>query len=132
MNRSRLSLLTLTLLLAGCSTSKDALMPPGDTDMKTLWQSRSGGSARLMDARAQLRRPVTDIPAADQAAWTRTAENEINSQFPRLPSPDLVMYIFPHLIAGDPMPVPGYSTVFPLHDRTWYALPGEGERTEAL
>lgn len=52
MNRSRLSLLTLTLLLAGCSTSKDALMPPGDTDMKTLWQSRSGGSARLMDARA--------------------------------------------------------------------------------
>ena len=29
----------------------------------------------------------------------------------------------------DPVPVPGYSTVFPLYQRVQYAMPGE--RTEA-
>ncbi|HBM3184880.1 TPA: TIGR03751 family conjugal transfer lipoprotein [Klebsiella oxytoca] len=119
------------LMLSDCATSKDELLPPGDQDMSTLWQSRSGGAQRLLDARAQLRRPVTPVAPAEQSAWSRTAENEIHRQFPRLPNPDLVMYIFPHITAGV-APVPGYSTVFPLYTRTWYALPGEGERTEDL
>ena len=118
-------------LLSGCASSKDDILPPGDSDMYTLWQSRSGGAQRLMDARAQLRRPVTPVAPAEQDAWSRNAENEIRSQFPRLPNPDMVMYIFPHITAGV-TPVPGYSTVFPLYTHTWYALPGEGERTEDL
>jgi conjugative transfer region lipoprotein (TIGR03751 family) len=61
--------------------------------------------------------------------YTRTAENEIQRQFHRLPNPDLVMYVFPHLAGTDPVPVPGYSTVFPLYQRVQYAMPGE--RTEA-
>ncbi|HCQ8422390.1 TPA: TIGR03751 family conjugal transfer lipoprotein [Klebsiella oxytoca] len=129
--RSLPAIMAALVMLSGCATSKDEMLPPGEQDMKTLWQSRSGGTQRLMDARAQLRRPVTALPAAEQAAWSRHAENEIRSQFPRLPNPDLVMYIFPHITAGV-APVPGYSTVFPLYTRTWYALPGEGERTEAL
>ena len=60
--------------------------------------------------------------------YTRTAENEIDSQFRRLPNPDLVVYVFPHLAGSHPTPVPGYSTVFALHDQVQYAMPGE--RTE--
>ncbi|WP_134563401.1 TIGR03751 family conjugal transfer lipoprotein, partial [Pseudomonas aeruginosa] len=41
------------------------------------------------------------------------------------PNPDLVMYVFPHLAGTDPVPVPGYSTVFPLYQRVQYAMPGE-------
>ena len=63
-------------------------------------------------------------PAA-AAAYTRTAANEIYRQFHRLPNPDLVMYVFPHLAGSDPVPVPGYSTVFPLYQRVQYAMPGE-------
>ena len=62
---------------------------------------------------------------AMQARYTRTAQNEIYRQFHRLPNPDLVMYVFPHLAGTDPVPVPGYSTVFPLYQRVQYALPGE-------
>lgn len=58
-------------------------------------------------------------------AYTRTAQNEIYSQFKRLPNPDLVLYVFPHLTGTDPAPVPGYSTVFPLYQRVQYAMPGE-------
>ncbi|HGP4256684.1 TPA: TIGR03751 family conjugal transfer lipoprotein, partial [Pseudomonas aeruginosa] len=40
----------------------------------------------------------------------------------------LVMYVYPHLAGTDPVPVPGYTTVFPLYQRVQYAMPGE--RTE--
>ncbi|HEJ2413791.1 TPA: TIGR03751 family conjugal transfer lipoprotein, partial [Pseudomonas aeruginosa] len=63
-------------------------------------------------------------PAA-AAAYTGTAANEIYRQFHRLPNPDLVMYVFPHLAGTDPVPVPGYTTVFPLYQRVQYAMPGE-------
>ncbi|WP_032959110.1 TIGR03751 family conjugal transfer lipoprotein, partial [Bordetella hinzii] len=73
--------------------------------------------------------PLTDADTlaapARNAAYTRTAANEIQRQFHRLPNPDLVMYVFPHLAGTDPVPVPGYSTVFPLYQRVQYAMPGE-------
>ncbi|KPW56323.1 Uncharacterized protein ALO80_02846, partial [Pseudomonas caricapapayae] len=91
----------------------------------------SAGSAsgrQLLDARSELRRPI-DVratqPLQDSAQYTRTAQNEIYSQFKRLPNPDLVMYVFPHLAGSDPAPVPGYTTVFPLYQRVQYAMPGE-------
>ncbi|KIS42628.1 TIGR03751 family conjugal transfer lipoprotein [Kosakonia radicincitans] len=114
--------LIAVLLLIGCSTSQETLMPVApDASMLTLWQQQSGGNAALLDARAQLRRPARD--PVDHTAWTRDAASEIRSQFPRLPNPDMVMYVFPHLNGNTP--VPGYSTVFPFYTRTQYALPGE-------
>lgn len=123
--------------LMGCSTSKDEMLPHGDEDMMDVWNQGTGGSAgsaserKLYDARMQLRRPLSAAgPEAYQenASYTRTAQNEISSQFKRLPNPDLVMYVFPHLAGSDPAPIPGYSTVFPLYQRVQYAMPGE--RTE--
>ena len=80
-----------------------------------------------MDARTQLRRPLRE-EVESRSGYTRTAQNEIYSQFKRLPNPDLVMYVFPHLTGADPAPVPGYSTIFPFYQRVQYAMPGE--RTE--
>lgn len=64
------------------------------------------------------------IPSSSMP-YTRTAQNEVYRQFHRLPNPDLVMYVFPHWAGTDPVPVPGYSTVFPLYQRVQYAMPGE-------
>jgi conjugative transfer region lipoprotein (TIGR03751 family) len=120
-------------LLAGCSTDKDELMPHGPQNMLDLWNQSAGSTGsssanrQLIDARLQLRRPLMDADS-DQRPYTRTAHNEIYSQFKRLPNPDLVMYVFPHLTGTDPAPIPGYSTVFPLYQRVQYAMPGE--RTE--
>jgi conjugative transfer region lipoprotein (TIGR03751 family) len=120
-------------LLGGCATSKDELLPHGDNTMLDIWDQETGGGAptdrRLADARQSLRRPLTEADVheapAVAAAYTRTAANEIQRQFHRLPNPDLVMYVFPHLAGTDPVPVPGYSTVFPLYRRAPYAMPGE-------
>ncbi|EAZ9289238.1 TIGR03751 family conjugal transfer lipoprotein [Salmonella enterica] len=126
-----LSSVLLVLAVAGCSTSQETLLPVDEnTTMMSIWGQQTGGSAALYDQRSQLRRPLTAISVQEQQSYTRTAENEIQAQFKRLPSPDMVMYVFPHLTEGENVPVPGYTTVFPLHSRTHYALPGE--RTEAL
>lgn len=128
-----------TLTLGGCATSKDKLLPHGPQTMLDVWNQDAGGGAggpqaqrQLLDAREQLRRPLADAAAAstpaDASAYTRSAANEIHRQFQRLPNPDMVLYVFPHLAGGDPAPVPGYSTVFPFYRRTQYAMPGE--RTE--
>lgn len=126
--------LTIALLASGCSTSKDELLPHGNNTMMDVWEQGTSGSSgssssrQLLDARQGLRRPL-ESGETDDAKYTRTAQNEIYSQFKRLPNPDLVMYVFPHLAGSDPAPIPGYTTVFPLYQRVQYAMPGE--RTEA-
>ena len=139
--------LALALILTGCAASKDELLPHGEHDMLDIWQQESGirhqgSDRRLLDARQGLRRgqgsgirdqksaksPTVRPPresSIPDSSYTRSAANEIRSQFHRLPNPDLVMYVFPHLAGSDPVPVPGYSTVFPLYRRAPYALPGE-------
>lgn len=126
-------------LLGGCSTSKEELLPHSEHTMLDIWSQETGGNAsngpagqgarQLMDARQALRRPLTtaDVQTtpANQATYSRTAASEIHRQFHRLPNPDLVMYVFPHLAGTDPVPVPGYTTLFPLYQRVQYAMPGE-------
>lgn len=124
------------LAIGGCTTSKDDLLTHGQRTMQDIWQQETndGGNGQsvqrqLLDARQSLRRPLqhsdTVDATLDQARYTRTAANEIYRQFHRLPNPDLVMYIFPHLSGTDPVPIPGYTTVFPLYQRIQYAMPGE-------
>lgn len=132
-----LSVLLSIVVLSGCSTTKEKILQHGDSTMLDMWNhgTTSGSSQhsrQLMDERQKLRRPLVDKDSEslslNQMSYTRNAQNEIYSQFHRLPNPDLVMYIFPHLSGTDPVPVPGYSTVFPLYQRVQYAMPGE--RTE--
>ncbi|MFJ5299195.1 TIGR03751 family conjugal transfer lipoprotein [Pseudomonas sp. NPDC088368] len=122
------------LVISGCSTDKEKVLPHGDSTMLDVWDQgttgvgNSSGNRQMLDARAQLRRAVDVGSLAEQAdnkTYARTSQNEIYSQFKRLPNPDLVMYVFPHLAGSDPAPVPGYTTVFPLYQRVQYAMPGE-------
>jgi len=125
--------------LSGCATSQEQLMPtqPGMT-MASVWHRAmgSGGYAsdrasttRLQHTRHTLRRPLPNPPSpqAVRAAYTRNAVNEIHSQFHRLANPDLALYIFAHLAGGaaEQVPIPGYTTIFPMYTRPHYAQPGE-------
>ncbi|EBJ2068785.1 TIGR03751 family conjugal transfer lipoprotein [Salmonella enterica] len=125
--------MALAMMLSGCSSNKEVILPAGDNTMLDLWQHRSGSTQQGMQAREALRRPLTGQERQGERtqaeSYSRTQESELSQQFPRLLNPDMVMYVFPHLADGS-APVPGYSTVFPFYTRTQYALPGE--RTEAL
>jgi conjugative transfer region lipoprotein (TIGR03751 family) len=55
----------------------------------------------------------------------RAVADEMDGRFARLPNPDLVMYVTPHLSPNGRYPVPGYSTVFSMYETVEYAMPGE-------
>lgn len=137
MNRALMpvALVALVSVISGCSTSKEEMLPAGDSNMLELWQGKgaNGSAQRGAQGREALRRPLSEMEEqrADKLdhSYSRTQESEITQQFPRLPNPDMVMYVFPHLAGGN-SPVPGYSTVFPFYSQVQYALPGE--RTEDL
>lgn len=132
---TRASVFAAAIALAACASTKEELLPHGPSTMADIWEQHGVGSSRgervsrrLIDARAALRRPIDgneQDEAADASSYTRTAATEIERQFRRLPNPDLVMYVFPHLAGSEAVPVPGYSTAFPFHERVQYALPGE-------
>ncbi len=143
------AILTFAAALSGCATNTQDLLSHDSGTMRDIWDATTAASTspgpgqgaahrRLLDARLMLRRPSTaptqasgapspiaTTAAVDLTRYTRTAQNEIRRQFQRLPNPDLVMYMFPHLAGTEPVPVPGYSTVFPLYQRVQYAMPGE-------
>lgn len=136
LNRKMLVTLCLGILLVGCATSKEEILPSGEQTMLELWNGaddEGGASRQSAAARDMLRRPLTDGEREkenqDDRSYSRTQESEISQQFSRLPNPDMVMYLYPHLASGN-TPVPGYSTVFSFYSQTQYAMPGE--RKEAL
>lgn len=114
-------------LLTGCSTSKEEMFPHGVATVNDIYNQKTGGGTRgIFDNRYELRREIDDIShSIEVISHTRTAELEINNQFKRLPNPDLVMYVYPHLTGDGRLPVPGYSTVFSFYGEVQYAMPGE-------
>ncbi|NOU22199.1 MAG: TIGR03751 family conjugal transfer lipoprotein [Methyloglobulus sp.] len=116
-------------MLAGCSAmgDKESILPQEGATMKEVYDAHFKHSS-LRHHQAQVNRGMGSAGVGDGnlAGFTREANTEIQSQFPKLQNPSLVMYVFPHLTATG-QPVPGYATPFTMYEKTEYALPGETE-----
>jgi conjugative transfer region lipoprotein (TIGR03751 family) len=113
--------------LAGCASTKEAVLPQDGPSMKAIYKSHihEMNARDPQVIRGELgHRPILTGNTALQG-YTRDAFNEIDVLFPRLPNPMLVMYVFPHLAGDAQAPVPGYATTFPMYEQVEYALPGE-------
>ncbi len=128
MQRQRRTLLVIVLIsLAGCAGSKDTILPSDGTTMKTIYARHFSdiGMRDTMSVRTELKSRPLETDSADLAGYLRDAFSELDAHFPRLPNPTLVMYVFPHLVGEERLPVPGYATTFPMYRQVEYALPGE-------
>lgn len=117
----------ISFVLSGCASTKDAVLPQDGPPMKAIYEQhiqKLGARDPLVMREALGNRPVVDGNGSLHG-YTREAHNEIDTTFPRLPNPSLVMYVFPHLAGDEQVPVPGYVTTFPMYERVEYALPGE-------
>lgn len=117
----------INALLAGCANTKEAVLPQDGPSMKAIYERHiheMGEQDSLVIRKTLGDRSVTDGDDILQG-YAREATNEIDTIFPRLPNPTLVMYVYPHLAGDEQVPVPGYVTSFPMYDRVEYALPGE-------
>lgn len=124
---TRVLLLSISAWFTGCAGTKDTVLPQDGPSMQAIYDAHFARMGEE-DASALRRdlgpRPIAD-DAADLAGYARTAHTELETLFPRLPNPTLVLYVFPHLAGPERAPVPGYATTFTLYERIEYALPGE-------
>ena len=113
------SVLLISLLGVGCTSVRSIVKDA--KPMKQVYGEKI--TQATSSARASHERPIAD-GALDLQGDARSTYEHLQKTFPRLPNPELVMYITPHLTSGG-RPVPGYSTIFPMYKETQYALPGE-------
>lgn len=123
----------LLISVAGC-TSVQKVLPQDGPTMLDIYEGHLAASGTLhrqtpaggAGPAIEMERGVKTLPVqTDLAAYTRSVETEIETLFPELPNPRLVMYVFPHLATRDRLPVPGYATAFSMYERAEFALPGE-------
>lgn len=112
-----LTLLIMAIWISGCSTSAPL------KKMQTNGQSTSE-LMRGQTLNGQNSTPIRPVFDYNYGQYTRNSMSELEVLFPRLPNPTLVMFVYPHMSRAG-VPVPGYSTAFPLFDKVEYALPGE-------
>lgn len=70
-------------------------------------------------------RPAQDVVVPQYDRYTRDAKTEIENLFPRLPNPTLYLYVRPHTVGVDGLPIPGYTVPFSMYERDQHAMPGE-------
>ncbi|MCK4708437.1 MAG: TIGR03751 family conjugal transfer lipoprotein [Gammaproteobacteria bacterium] len=112
-----LAILISLSLLTGCSRQK--LIPDTGDEILNVYKNHVGSTDIAPKMFRQLRNDRRDL-----TGYTRDANNEISQQFPRLPNPELSLYVFPHF-SRKGHPVPGYSSAFLMYERDEYAMPGE-------
>lgn len=96
-----------------------------------LEQDFGGPVYSVTSQSVQHRTPTQSEPCGAHdlyCGYSRTPDNEIQQLFPRLANPDIIVYVTPHLATHNKVPVPGYTTAFPLYDEVHYAMPGEQVR----
>ena len=111
--------------LSGCSVMgpRGSPLPQDGPDMLSVYRGHMASEGQDADA---IRERIPRRSADDDQLRTqrRTDLSSLQQRFQRLPNPDLVMSVFPHLAKGK-YPVPGYVTVFPMYESVEYAMPGE-------
>ena len=118
-------LVWISLLMVGCASTKETVLPQDGPTMKSIYDQHMV-DVQKPDYRGTIGgQPLPQSGIEHYRGFVREAANEIDTVFPRLPNPTLVMYIFPHLSARERTPVPGYVTTFPFYESVEYALPGE-------
>ncbi len=134
----RVVLLAALLLMTGCFSNKDTILPQDGPTMLEIYQGHFAGDqpyhkeAGSNDEANQHPTIVFGQRAVhadknDLAGISRNAADQLDQRFARLPNPTLILYVYPHLGADNQYPIPGYSTAFPLYEQVFYALPGEVE-----
>jgi conjugative transfer region lipoprotein (TIGR03751 family) len=131
---TRIVALTAATWLAGCSVVGTRESPlrkvtEGSPTVTDIYRGRAAATAGRESAHDLLRRDSIARPVAEGGGNSKrywSALEPMHQRFARVPNPDLVMVVFPHLAHGQ-YPVPGYVTVFPMYEQTQYALPGEVE-----
>lgn len=119
--------IVLSVLLTACSGShKGKLLPDGGPTTAELMGTTAYEQEMLYGGGEKA--DYLGIPLVSgyrpKNQYTHAHVAELQRDFHQIPNPQIVAYVYPHLIGN--LPVPGYFTVFNLYDSIHYALGAEG------
>lgn len=119
-----ISLLSV-VLMSGCASKLNDVADPNAPTMKAVYDDYTGANNMVLQDRHQvlLQRPA--VEPVDQQLGLPPYPERLDHLYPRLPNPDLFMYVRPHAVGITGAPIPAYITRFSMYERQPYALPGE-------
>ena len=123
--RTLITLLAWTSLLGACTAGKQAVVAPDAPGIRTIYDKhmQEGGHEDLSGLRQSVQKNLPAHAIALDPATPLVASHR--TRFARVPNPELIMYVYPHLAGPEQVPVPGYFTAFSMYARIHYARPGE-------
>ena len=119
-------LITVFCSLSGCMNPGKNLIPQGgDMTMSEIYHSEGAQSSNDSHPRALGKTLKTERAEkySDYRGYSASAKNEINNLFHKLPNPQVVIYIYPHMVesSGERYPKPGFSSAFYLYRQNHFA-----------
>jgi len=125
-----LGLLGLIALLGGCGNIPEV---DDDQTMRAIYDRHTLGGATDSGSSGALTpdhfqghsRLAEDSTPPRMSRYTRSVATETDNLFPRLPNPTLYLYVRPHTVGQDGLPIPGYTVPFKMYERDRHAMPGE-------
>ena len=107
-----LMLVMSSISLSACSSMSGNVVPEKGPSMEQVYDSMETTSVYQTKPHLISKHSTLPLDVSD-------------SNFHKLPNPELKMYVFPHLAGKDEVPVPGYYTAFNSYNQDHYALPNE-------
>ena len=122
---NRIFAIFIIVLCTGCASSLEGVTNPDAPNMKQVYEDYTGTNTEQLDKRQAelLQRPA--LHDDDLQLELPPYPARLDHLYPRLPNPDLFMYVRPHAVGLTGAPIPAYITRFSMYDRQPYALPGE-------
>ncbi len=117
------TVLLISLALSACSNNKPLSSGGSKKTPRDIMKNLQGNRSENFRRGPQNWR-TSPANSTNYSDYTRSEAKELHGLFPRLPNPDLCMYVYPHL-SSEKATVPGYTSCFALYDTNQYALPGE-------
>lgn len=111
-------IISLLVVLAGCSTSKEKIFKDDMPTMKAVYEEKFNNL--YVNEKPQIERELEEEGSQSNEPVV-SAYAKLHEQFPKAPNPTMLMYIFPHLTQAG-TPVPGYNTYFKLYETDHFTL----------
>lgn len=113
------------IFLMGCASKLDDVTNPNAPTMKQVYEDYTGSNQSAIADRQALLMQRPAVEPVDLQLGLPPYPERLDHLYPRLPNPDLFMYVRPHAVGVTGAPVPAYITRFSMYERQPYALPGE-------
>ena len=125
--------MVFAISLTGCAITGqgESPLPRDGAPMVDIYRKHMENVIDASENSVRERMPLREATESTPGDIKRNAIERIDNRFPRLPNPDLVMVVLPHLAKGQ-YPIPGYVTVFPMYEKVEYAMPGEVSTRRSL